>query len=120
MFKNSFKLSIAGAVLLLLTMAQGAWAGPAGFTLHNVTGAELHAVYIGSSDEADWGDNLLDEDETIVDGGDIEVEFEPGEDRETWDMRVEDSEGNALEFTELNLLEATTVILKDDNTAIIK
>ncbi len=104
----------------VVAVSGAAWAGPAGFVLHNTTGVEIHAVYIGSSDDDEWGDNLLDEGELIEDGGDIEIEFAPGEDQDAWDLRVEDEEGNSLNFMEVELLPANTVILKSDNTAVIK
>ena len=114
------KTILISACVLLSVTVQAAWAGPAGFTLHNTTGVIIHAVYVGPSESDDWGENLLEPEETIDDGSDIDVEFAPDESVELWDMRVEDGGGNALNFHEINLLDAETVILKEDNTAVIK
>lgn len=111
---------LLGLGLMVLLLAQNAFAGPRGFVLHNVTGVDIYAVYIGSSDDEEWGEDLLDTDELLEDGGDIEIEFSPGSDQDSWDIRVEDSEGNALNFMQVDLLNASTVILKPDNTAVIK
>lgn len=113
-----FTVFVVGVFSLALSLA--AVAKPSSFVLHNVTGVDLHRVYVSSSGEAEWGEDLLDKDEILKDGGDIEVEFSPGTDAVQWDMRVEDSDGNALEFSELELLDAETVILNADGTAIVK
>lgn len=116
---GSLKAALVCATAFLV-LSTPTWAGPSGFILHNTTGVDIYAVYVGSSDSEEWGDNLLDEGEVIEDGGDIEIEFAPGEDQESWDLRVEDEEGNSLNFMEVELLPANTVILKSDNTAVIK
>lgn len=114
-----FVSATAKAVLLsvLLTLPVLAQQG---FELLNTTGVEIHAVFVGPNDSDDWGENLLDEDEILPHGEAVEIEFDPDEDIESWDIRVEDSEGNALEFTAIPLLEAESVNLKDDNTATIE
>lgn len=110
---------LLGISLMAVMLCQSVLAGPQGFVLHNVTGVDIYAVYVGSSDDEEWGEDILGED-VLVDGDDVEIEFGSAEDREYWDIRVEDSEGNALNFFEIDLLSAKTVILNADNTAIIK
>lgn len=109
-------------VLLALFLAAGlhpALAGKQDFQLFNRTGVDIYALYIAPSGTEDWGENVLDVD-VLLDGGDIGIEFDRSETAELWDVRIEDSEGEALEWDEINLLEASELILEADGSARIK
>jgi hypothetical protein len=110
---------IAVLALLLLSVTQVVWAGPQDFKLINRTGVDIYAVYVGPTSSEEWGDDLM-EGTQILNGGEIEIVFAPDEDIELWDIMVEDQEGNALYWREINLLEASEIILEPDETARIK
>jgi len=110
---------IAVLGLLLLTVYQAAWAGAQDFLLYNRTGVDIYALYVAPSESEEWGDDLM-EGEVLLDGGELEIVFAPDEDSELWDVMVEDQEGNALYWRDINLFTATEIILEPNEVARIK
>lgn len=84
--------------------------GAKGFTLVNMTGAEIHALYITPSDSKDWQDDILGVD-TLADGAKADITFTRGEKVPSWDLRIEDAEGAYIEWADLKLSEAKKVTL---------
>jgi hypothetical protein len=80
-----------------------------GFTLSNLTGSTLRAVYISPSDSAGWEENILGGD-VLADGGAITVRFSPEEKAVSWDLRVETTRRSA-EWKGLDLRDASRVTL---------
>jgi len=80
------------------------------FTLVNQTGVEIHKVYISPHDSNDWEEDILGRD-TLPDGQSVDIKFNRGEKAAMWDLRVEDSKGNAIEWENLNLLQISKVTL---------
>ncbi|HEX3560069.1 MAG TPA: hypothetical protein VHU19_12750 [Pyrinomonadaceae bacterium] len=84
--------------------------GKQDFTLVNQTGVEIHKVYISPHDSNDWEEDILGRD-TLPDGQSVDIKFHRNEKAANWDLRVEDSQGHALEWENLNLLEISKVTL---------
>jgi hypothetical protein len=84
------------------------------FTLVNKTGVEIHAVHIAPHDVDDWEEDILGRD-TLPDGETVDIKFSRGETAENWDLRIEDSKGNAIEWENLNLLKISKVTLFYEN-----
>jgi len=84
------------------------------FTLVNKTGVEIHAVHIAPHDVDDWEEDILGRD-TLPDGETVDIKFNRTETAENWDMRIEDSKGNAIEWENLNLLKISKVTLFYEN-----
>ncbi|HEX6190040.1 MAG TPA: hypothetical protein VFZ40_18320 [Pyrinomonadaceae bacterium] len=84
------------------------------FTLVNKTGVEIHAVYISPHDGDDWEEDILGRD-TLPDGETVDIKFSRGETAENWDLRIEDSKGNAIEWENLNLLKISKATLFYEN-----
>jgi hypothetical protein len=80
------------------------------FTLVNDTGVEIHKVYISPHDSNDWEEDILGKD-TLPSGQSVDIKFHRNEKAANWDLRVEDSKGNAIEWENLNLLEISKVTL---------
>jgi len=80
------------------------------FTLVNETGVEIHKVYISPHDSDDWEEDILGRD-TLPSGESVDIKFHRNEKAAKWDLRVEDSKGNAIEWENLNLLEISKVTL---------
>ncbi|MGE0491872.1 MAG: hypothetical protein AB7S38_21855 [Vulcanimicrobiota bacterium] len=110
---------IALTALLLGSLHQTARAGEQDFELFNRTGVDIYALYVSPSGTDNWEEDLLGG-KVIQNGATVNIQFDGASEAELWDIRVEDSEGNALEFEEINLLEASQVILEEDHTARIK
>ena len=84
--------------------------GKQDFTLVNETGVEIHKVFISPHDSNDWEENILGRD-TLPNGESVDIKFHRNEKAAQWDLRVEDSKGNAIEWENLNLLEISKVTL---------
>jgi hypothetical protein len=63
-------------------------AGKLGFTLVNLTGATLRAVYISPNSSEGWEENVVG-DGGLADGGSVELRFSPEEKAAVWDIKVE-------------------------------
>jgi hypothetical protein len=84
------------------------------FTLVNKTGVEIHAVHISPHDGDDWEEDILGRD-TLPDGQSVDIKFHREESAENWDLRIEDSKGNAIEWENLNLLKISKATLYYEN-----
>ena len=80
------------------------------FTLVNETGVEIHKVYISPHDSNDWEEDILGKD-TLPSGESVDIKFNRSEKDANWDLRVEDSKGNAIEWENLNLLKISKLTL---------
>jgi hypothetical protein len=84
------------------------------FTLVNATGVEIDKLYVSPHDADDWQEDVLGRD-TLPSGQSVEIKFHRSEKAPLWDLRVEDSKGNAIEWESLNLLEISKVTLHYEN-----
>ena len=83
------------------------------FTLVNSTGVEINKVFISPHDTDDWEEDILGRD-TLPSGESVDIKFHRSEKAAKWDLRVEDMQGNAIEWENLNLLEISKVTLHYD------
>jgi hypothetical protein len=81
------------------------------FTLVNFTRFNLHAVYVSPHDSTGWEENVLGRDQ-LFDGDFIKIRFSAEEKADTWDLRVEDENGNNAEWKNLNLREISRITLR--------
>ncbi len=84
--------------------------GAQDFTLVNKTGVEIYALYVTPHNAEEWGDDILGAD-TLAVGDTLEITFSRKERAKLWDLRVEDEDGNFIEWERLNLLEISKVTL---------
>jgi hypothetical protein len=92
------------------------------FVVVNNTGVEIHALYVTPHSSKQWGEDILGVD-TLEAGDSLEIVFSPKERAKYWDIRVEDADGNYIEWGKLNLLEISKVTLYYKNgkaTAIVE
>ncbi len=106
-------------LVALITLALPALAGDQDFQLFNRTGVDIFALHVAPADSNDWEEDLLGGKQLIA-GGDVLVVFSPDTEAELWDIRVEDSDGNSLEWHDVDLITATQVILEPGGLARIK
>ncbi len=85
-------------------------AGAQDFTLVNQTGVEIDKVYISPHDADDWEEDILGQD-TLPSGQSVDIKFHRDETAAQWDLRIEDKQGNAIEWENLNLLKISKVTL---------
>lgn len=91
-----------------------AQAGKQDFMLHNQTGVEIDKLYVSPSDKDDWQEDILGKD-TLPSGQSLEIMFSPKEQAALWDLKVEDKEGNSIEWHDLDLLKISEVTLHYEN-----
>ena len=103
-------LTICASAMLLLGTTLNSNAGDQDFTLVNKTGVEIHALYVSPADKNDWGEDILGQD-TLPAGESTDIEFDAEEEAAKWDVRVQDKEGNAIEWSDLDLTEIAKVTL---------
>ena len=87
-----------------------AQSGAQDFTLVNQTGVEIDKVYISPHDSDDWEEDILGQD-TLPNGQTVDVKFSRDETAALWDLRIEDKQGNKIEWESLNLLKIEKVTL---------
>ena len=86
------------------------------FSLVNETGVEIDKVYISPHDKDDWEEDILGQD-TLPNGQSVDIKFNRDETAAEWDLKVEDKQGNSIEWHDLNLLKISKVTLHyDQNT----
>lgn len=114
-----FKRTLVIVCAVLMVLSSPSWAGGQDFELKNRTGVDIHRIFVSPSGVDDWEEDVLKED-VLMNGEDLLIQFPRSESSEWWDIRVEDSDGNAIEFERINLFEAITVILKANGKALIE
>jgi hypothetical protein len=107
--RNIFAVLVTFGILSFASIAVKAQ-GAQDFTLVNKTGVEIYALYVTPHNAKEWGDDILGVD-TLAPNGTLEITFSPKEKAKFWDLRVEDEDGNFIEWNRLNLLEISTVTL---------
>jgi ABC-type transport system substrate-binding protein len=88
--------------------------GKQDFTLINKTGVEIDKLFISPHSSNDWEEDILGRD-TLPDGETVDIKFHRSEKAALWDLRIEDSKGNGIEWENLNLLEISKVTLFYEN-----
>jgi hypothetical protein len=81
------------------------------FRLENRTGINIHSIYMTSHDSDEWGDDLM-EDDILRDGEDLDIEFHPKAGARLWDLRIEDKEGDSVEWESIDPTKFEILTLK--------
>jgi len=84
------------------------------FTLVNKTGVEIHALYVTPHNADEWGEDILGRD-TLASGEILDISFSRNEKAKYWDLRIEDEDGEFIEWEKLDLLEISKVTLYYQN-----
>lgn len=94
--------------------------GEQDFLLINKTGVEIYALYVTPNSAKNWGDDVLGVD-TLPAGESTTIHFSPGTKATFWDLRVEDEDGNYIEWDKFNLKKISVIELyyKDGNATAV-
>lgn len=76
-------------------------------TVVNSTGVEIHALYLSGANLDQWGDNLI-EGTTLADGEEKDLVLYVDKTSLQWDLRVEDSDGVAIQWQAIDISEMST------------
>jgi len=104
------------AVLLLIGFSASVFAGAQDFTMTNQTGVDIYHVFVTPHLEKNWGSDILGKD-VLMNGESVDIVFSPGDKAAHWDLRVEDKDGNFLEWVNANLKEISAITLKNNGVA---
>jgi len=106
------KAVIHFAVLLVVCLAAKVYAQEAkqDFTIVNKTGVIINELHIAPTDSDEWGEDILGKDALDVDE-ECDIQFDSKEDVCLWDLRIADSDGNAIEWEKIDLCKAVKVTL---------
>lgn len=99
--------------LFALSLSMATYAAPQDFTLVNESGVDIHYLYVSPSSHTDWGDDILGQD-VLVDGNYADITFNAESDAELWDLKAVDGEGGEVTWTQLNLVEISTLTITID------
>lgn len=115
-FKSVRRAPALIAMLALVALcASAAFAqGKQDFTVVNMTGVEIHELYVSPHAADDWEEDVLGRD-TLPSGESVEITFSPKERAKMWDLKIVDGKGNSIEWENLNLLEISKVTLHYKN-----
>jgi hypothetical protein len=83
------------------------------FVLVNKTNVVIDKVFISPNDVEEWGEDILGID-VLENDVERKVSFHPKENVCMWDLRIEDSEGNAIVWEDIDLCNWTTITLHWD------
>jgi len=92
------------------------------FLLVNKTGIEIYALYVTPHNSNNWGEDILGAD-TLAANEDLEIVFNRKEKAKLWDLRIEDEDGNFIEWDNFNLLTISKITLYYKNrkpTAVVE
>jgi hypothetical protein len=79
-------------------------------TVVNKTGVIINELHVTPSDADEWGEDILGKDALDLDE-ECDIEFDPKEDVCLWDLRIADSDGNAIEWEKIDLCKAVKIVL---------
>ncbi len=122
--KHLFKVRLTRVVALVGVCALGLITtaladGKQDFTLHNSTGLVLTKLFISAHEKDEWEEDVLGV-EVLGDGEEVTIHFDPKEEADQWDMKVEDDKGKEHVWNNLDLTNITDITLdfNEDGTAI--
>lgn len=110
------KISIILLVLISLVFISNSYAqGKQDFIIVNQTGVIINELHITPHEADEWGEDILGQD-VLESDHECDIQFDPKEDVCLWDLRIADSEGNSIEWENIDLCKAVKVVLHWDGT----
>ena len=99
------------AVLLLAAGPQAAQNAELDFKLENKTGINIYSIYIAPHDSDEWGDDVMEED-ILRNGESVDLTFHPKARAAKWDLRIEDKDGESVEWENFDLTKISVLTIK--------
>jgi hypothetical protein len=108
--KTRVIIALSVVAMFVTATAFASHAGKQDFVLHNETGVEIHELFVSPVTTDDWEEDVLGVD-TLPSGESVKVTFDDRDKTVHWDLKVTDSKGNSIEWSDLNLIEISEVTL---------
>lgn len=103
--------ALAAAAVLGVTTFASSQNENLDFKLINRTGVEIYSVYVAPHDSDDWGDDVMGKD-TLPDGESVDIEFHPKSKAKIWDLRIEDKDGQYVEWENFDLTKIDVLTIR--------
>ena len=119
---NALMILMVFGAFCLAAATEAAAQAAQDFLLVNKTGVEINALYITPHSAGDWGEDILGVG-TLPDNKESDISFSRKEKAKLWDLRIEDADGEFIEWDSLNLLTISKVTLYYKNgkaTAVVE
>ncbi len=81
------------------------------YFITNQSGVTIDELYIAASSTKSWGNDVLGKD-TMPNGETGEIVFHPEDQRCDWDVAIKDTNGQELEWDNIDLCKYTKIVLK--------
>jgi hypothetical protein len=82
----------------------------------NDTGYDVYYIYISPSDTDDWGEDFLGDDNILLDGQSVNIRLDyPLSQTDTYDICVEDKDGDTYSKYEIKLTNNIRIIFTEDD-----
>jgi len=95
---------------IVVMSATTAFADPRDFDLINNTEADIEEIYVGPSNQVDWGENLVPDGKILPHGNKVPINFKRFNAGDClYDIKVVTVDGEEGELNQVNLCETTTV-----------
>lgn len=80
------------------------------FTLVNKTGLTIVELYISTTKDDKWGEDVLGQD-VLKDGAKVDIKFSSKETSCRWDLKIVDEDKDDVEWEDFNLCEISEITL---------
>ena len=97
-------------LFLLLTVQSYAQQDFEGYFIVNKTGVVIDQLNLSPADTDEWGGDILGVD-VLPSETECEIVFAPNEQQCIWDLRIMDSEGNAIVWYDIDLCKYSVITL---------
>jgi hypothetical protein len=111
MKKTANALFVAFAMLMVCVGSLAAQNKVLDFKLVNKTGVDIEKIFISPADVNDWEEDILDI-HILKNGETLEVKFSVDETKKIWDLKIEDHEGTAVIWENLDLSKVAVLTLR--------
>jgi hypothetical protein len=107
-------LLVSVLTLVVLSTKISAQQSKQDFTLVNKIGFTINNLYITPHDSNEWGEDILGKD-AMPSGDELDIQFHPKENVCIWDLRIEDKDGNYIEWENIDLCKWSKITLHYEN-----
>lgn len=108
--KKFFVILLAVVAVMFVVGVNKTSAGDQDFTLVNNTGVDINNLYISPSNQDEWGDDVLGQDQ-LADGQSANIKFAHDAEDCVWDFMVKDEKGTGVQWTDIDLCKYSTITL---------
>ncbi|CAG1771135.1 hypothetical protein BAC3_01583 [uncultured bacterium] len=107
---RKFSFFVFPVLFLLMSVQAFAQQDFEGYFIVNKTGVVIDQLNLSAANTDEWGGDILGVD-VLPSESECEIVFSPNEDQCLWDLRIMDSEGNAIVWFDIDLCKYSVITL---------